>query len=126
MQLEPFDATEYELESIGVTSGMTVEEAIDKLVWLGPPLRVEERDLIRDYDYTVYYDNYSILYRGCASSASSKGYEIFKPGIAGIRGLEVGGSVEKVLNSFLITNVTPGIWENHEKGPWWHGENRLL
>jgi len=108
----PFTYDEIELESLGILVGMGKEQILAKL---GQPLRVERsEDIYGSEVIELSYDEFSIwLYNG-----SYSGYTIYSRGVSGIRDIQVGDNVEKVLASFLKTNDIPGIWKNPDAVYW--------
>jgi surface antigen len=109
---EPFTYSEIGLESLSISSGLTQEQIIAKL---GQPLKIDR--------YEGFYgsEEIELIYEGFSIGLSDgyfNGYRIFSSGIVGIRGLEVGDDVEKVLSSFLKLNDLPGVWKNPDATHW--------
>ncbi len=114
----PYTYREFGLESIGLHAGMTAEEVIGIM---GEPLstvRYEEGPSgptsFMEYDGLVL----GLFHNPEPSHSALNAYVITLPGIPAIRGVAVGDTVEKVLQSFLIENEEPNRWKNPDAEFW--------
>ena len=101
--VEPYTIGELGLESLGLTSGMALEDVI---AIMGEPIQTEKHDVMGP-ETTIYYDGISLAF-----NEGLHHFELKTPEIAGPRGIQVGDQVEKVFNSYPQMNNVPGKWKN--------------
>lgn len=108
---EAFSASEFGIDSLGLGRNAKID---DVKAALGEPLGEEH------IDDTVFVPLYVMNYEGLElyyaffeeDGYVFNGFNISSPVVTGPRGIEVGDSVERVIESFLVENRTPNVFKN--------------